>query len=263
MVSSQLLRALAILGITLTHSQPGQPAGRGKIERFFRTVREQFLVELAVPGALAAVGDLARLNELFAGWVETVYHARVHSETGQRPLERFLAAGPPTLPTAQMLHEAFLWSQPRTVTKTATISLHGNRYEVDAALVGRRVEVVLSGSPDALPRRGPLRTGRAGFPRTSAQASPMGVAGDGVGFLRLRARRLAVAGDVHEACSVPVRLCRSPVVGEVVGGDRPAGRCSATIVPTRRGIAGAGRRTSRCSPQSGQRPSCLASRRRL
>jgi putative transposase len=142
MVSSQLLRALAVLGVTLTHSKPGQPAGRGKIERFFRTVRDQFLVELAVPGALEAVGDLARLNELFAGWVETVYHHRVHSETGQRPLERFLAAGPPALPTPQMLHEAFLWSERRTVTKTATISLHGNRYEVDAALVGRRVEVV-------------------------------------------------------------------------------------------------------------------------
>jgi putative transposase len=142
MVSSQLLRALAILGITLTHSKPGQPAGRGKIEKFFRTVREQFLVELAVPGALAAVGDLVRLNELFTGWVETVYHQRVHSETEQRPLERFLAAGPPSLPTAQMLHEAFLWSHRRTVTKTATISLHGNRYEVDAALVGRTVEVV-------------------------------------------------------------------------------------------------------------------------
>jgi putative transposase len=142
MVSSQLLRALAILGITLTHSKPGQPAGRGKIEKFFRTVREQFLVELAVPGALAAVEDLVRLNELFAGWVETVYHARVHSETGQRPLERFLAPGPPSLPTAQMLHEAFMWSQRRRVTKTATISLHGNRYEVDAALVGRTVEVV-------------------------------------------------------------------------------------------------------------------------
>ena len=35
-----------------------------------------------------------------------------------------------------------MWSQRRTVTKTATISLHGNSYEVDAALVGRRVEVV-------------------------------------------------------------------------------------------------------------------------
>ncbi len=49
MVSKQLLRALAVLGIQLTHSRPGQPAGRGKIERFFRTVREQFLVELTAP----------------------------------------------------------------------------------------------------------------------------------------------------------------------------------------------------------------------
>jgi putative transposase len=142
MVSAQLLRALAVLGITLTHSRPGQPAGRGKIERLFRTVREQFLVELAAPGALAAVTDLARLNELFAAWVETVYHARVHSETDQKPLERFLAAGPPALPTPQLLREAFLWSHTRRVTKTATLSLHGNTYEVDAALVGRHVEVV-------------------------------------------------------------------------------------------------------------------------
>ena len=142
MVSSQLLRALAVLGIQLTHSKPGQPAGRGKIERLFRTVREQFLVELAVPGALVAVTDLARLNELFAGWVETVYHQRVHSETEQRPMERFLAAGPPTLPSPELLREAFLWSATRLVTKTATLSLHGNRYEVDAALIGRKVEVV-------------------------------------------------------------------------------------------------------------------------
>lgn len=142
MVSSQLLRALAILGITLTHSKPGQPAGRGKIERLFRTVREQFLVELEVPGALAAVTDLARLNELFAAWVETVYHQREHTETAHKPLERFLAAGPPTLPSPQLLREAFLWSHTRQVTKTATLSLHGNRYEVDAALIGRKVEVV-------------------------------------------------------------------------------------------------------------------------
>jgi putative transposase len=142
MVSAQLLRALAVLGIKLTHSKPGQPAGRGKIERLFRTVREQFLVELAAPGALAAVTDLARLNELFTAWVETVYHQRIHTETGQKPLERFLAAGPPTLPTPQLLREAFLWSHTRRVTKTATLSLHGNTYEVDAALVGRHVEVV-------------------------------------------------------------------------------------------------------------------------
>ncbi len=142
MVSKQLLRALAVMGIQLTHSKPGQPAGRGKIERFFRTVREQFLIELATPGALAKVDGLEQMNELFTAWVETVYHRRVHSETGQTPLDRFTAAGPPVLPSAAALREAFLWSESRLVAKTATVSMYGNTYEVDAALVGRRVELV-------------------------------------------------------------------------------------------------------------------------
>ena len=41
-----LLRACAVLGVKLTHSTPGRPQGRGKIERLFLTVREQFLVEI-------------------------------------------------------------------------------------------------------------------------------------------------------------------------------------------------------------------------
>ena len=45
-VDAWLLRACAKLGIKLIHSTPGRPQGRGKIERFFRTVREQFLVEI-------------------------------------------------------------------------------------------------------------------------------------------------------------------------------------------------------------------------
>ena len=142
MVSKQLLRALAVMGIRLTHSKPREPAGRGKIERFFRTVREQFLVELAAPGALAKVEGLEQMNELFTAWVETVYHQRVHSETGQTPLARFTTTDPPVIPTPAALHEAFLWSERRLVAKTATVSLFGNTYEVDAALVGRRVELV-------------------------------------------------------------------------------------------------------------------------
>lgn len=142
MISKQLMRALAVLGIQLTHSKPREPAGRGKIERVFRTVREQFLIELAVPGALAKIATLAQLNELFTAWVETVYHQRVHSETGQSPLARFTSSDPPVIPSAAALHEAFLWSETRLVAKTATVSLFGNTYEVDAALVGRRVELV-------------------------------------------------------------------------------------------------------------------------
>ncbi|MDQ6838081.1 MAG: DDE-type integrase/transposase/recombinase [Actinomycetota bacterium] len=137
-VSAPFLRACAVLGIRLIHAKPRAPQTKGKIERFFRTVRSQFVVEVEARG----VTSLAELNKLFSAWVEVVYHRRVHSETGETPLERFMAPGSPALPTAAQLHEAFLWSETRTVTKTATVSLHGNSFEVDAALVGRRAELV-------------------------------------------------------------------------------------------------------------------------
>jgi putative transposase len=138
-VSRQLERACAVLGIRLTHSKPGQPQGRGKIERVFRTVREQFLVELEARGGAA---DLEELNRLFGGWVEGVYHHREHAETGQTPMGRFLAGAPPRLPSPTELHEAFLWAECRQVTKQALVSLFGNRYQVDPALVGATVELV-------------------------------------------------------------------------------------------------------------------------
>ena len=125
-----------MLGVKLIHASPRAATTKGKIEKFFRTVRDQFLVEID-DGV-----ELAELNRLFSAWLEVVYHRRTHTQTGQTPLERFDAAGAPRLPTPALLREAFLWGQERTVTKTATVSLHGNRYEVDPALVGRKVELV-------------------------------------------------------------------------------------------------------------------------
>jgi putative transposase len=119
------------------------------VERFFRTVRDQFLVEVTAPdGSPAAartpVADLAELNRLFAAWVQVSYHRAVHSETGQAPLARWGAGVPDPLPlpSPAQLHEAFLWSERRTVRKTATVSLHGNTYQVDASLVRCVVELV-------------------------------------------------------------------------------------------------------------------------
>jgi len=142
-VDSWLLRACASLGIKLVHSTPRRPQGRGKIERFFRTVRAQFLVELDSQAA-ERVGDLAELNRLLVAWVETDYHTAVHSETGAPPLQRWRQGLPDPLPrpTPAQLHEAFLWAEHRTVTRNATVSLHNNTYQVDPLLVGRRVELV-------------------------------------------------------------------------------------------------------------------------
>jgi putative transposase len=100
-VDSWLLRACAKLGIKLVHSAPGRPQGRGKIERFFRTVNGEFVVEIAAgegePGR--QVSDLAEMNRLFTAWVETVYHRRVHSETAAAPPPRRCRAGSTAGPT--------------------------------------------------------------------------------------------------------------------------------------------------------------------
>src|SRR6266851_5146294 len=107
-----LLRGCAVLGIKLTHSTPGRPQGRGKIERLFLTVREQFLVEITGDAAASGrrhVTGIAELNRLFTAWAETVYHQRVHSETGQAPLQRWAegwAGAAPPLPGPGQLHEA-------------------------------------------------------------------------------------------------------------------------------------------------------------
>jgi putative transposase len=137
-VDAALKRAAAKLGIKITHSAPGRPQGRGKIERFFRTVREQFLVEIDDD----QLTDLGALNRLFVAWVEGEYHRRPHSETGQPPLQRWLIGAPFPQPTPPPLAEAFKWSEYRQVSKTAVVKLFANRYCVDAVLVGRTVELV-------------------------------------------------------------------------------------------------------------------------
>ena len=194
-VSTQLLRACAVLGAKLIHASPRAATTKGKIERFFRTCRDQFLVELNDRDDL----ELGELNRLFGAWLEVVYHRRAHSETGQTPLARFGAAGAPVLPSPALLREAFLWSETRSVGKqTATVSLLGNDYEVDPALAGRRCELVYD--PFDLTRievryqqrafglAVPLQIGRHTHPRAQRQLAPP-AAPTGIDYLGLLAAR--------------------------------------------------------------------------
>jgi putative transposase len=73
--------------------------------------------------------------------VEQVLNCGVHAETGQTPIARFLAGGAPRAAEPALLSEAFRWSVFRSVSRTAMVSLEGNRYQVDPSLVGRRVEL--------------------------------------------------------------------------------------------------------------------------
>ena len=138
-ISAPFHRTLAVLGIAIAHSRPGHAASRGKIERFFRTVRSQFLVELDARGGASS---LAELNELFGAWLEGVYHRSRHSETGKTPLERMMSGRTLRRPSPSELREAFLWSERRRADKTGCVSLFGNHYEVDPALAGASIELV-------------------------------------------------------------------------------------------------------------------------
>ena len=153
-VDESLARTCARLGIRLTHSKPYRPQGRGKIERFFNTVNSQFLTEITTvdhatgvvdAGVGSMVGTLDELNALFTSWVEMVYHQATHSTTGQTPLARWdkgWARRRPVRKDNDVIAEAFRWSTIRTVTKSATVSLQSNTYQVDQLLVGKRVELV-------------------------------------------------------------------------------------------------------------------------
>ena len=133
--SKHLERICASLGIALSHTPPYTPQGRGKIERFFRTLRTQFL-----PGFRA--GTLAELNERLQGWIGQDYHLRTHSSTEESPLERFTRHVELVRPAPPDLEDHFRNVARRRVAKDRTVSLNGTLYEAPIVLLGEQVQLL-------------------------------------------------------------------------------------------------------------------------
>ncbi len=148
--SRQLAVICATLGIQLIHSRPYRPQGRGKIERFFRTVRMQFLPLLGEHDTRS----LDALNARWAAWCEGEYHLSPHRGLdGETPIDVWTrtAAGVRPVGPDTDLDTLFRYRLKRRVGKDRTVSLRGALYEVDAALVGENV--VLLHDPADPPER--------------------------------------------------------------------------------------------------------------
>ena len=165
--SQHLALVCAKLGIALIHARPYRPQGKGKIERWFKTVRAQLLTRLSTDDT----HSLEALNRRLRAWVEGEYHHAPHRGLeGNTPLEQWALTGEavrfpePTLD----LDDLFLFEVQRKVQKDRTVSLNGVVYEVDAALVGETV--TLRFDPAAAPER-PVQVCHQG--RFIEQAKPV------------------------------------------------------------------------------------------
>jgi transposase InsO family protein len=130
--SKHLEHITASLGIGLIHSTPYRPQGRGKIERWFRTVRDQFLQGFGGH-------TLEELNLGLECWIRDIYHGRPHSSTGQSPLRRFSDHSECIRLAPKELDDYFRKNARRRVAKDRTISLNGRLYEAPVSLIGKQV----------------------------------------------------------------------------------------------------------------------------
>lgn len=138
-ISSQTKRILDCLQVLLVHSKPARPQGRGKIERYFRTVRDSFLRPLDTD----SIKSLADLNARFHTWLESEYHRNPHRGlNGKTPLEAWLekAQHIRTLDPTIDLEKIFLHEDHRKVHRDSTITLHGTLFEVPSILIGKKIK---------------------------------------------------------------------------------------------------------------------------
>jgi putative transposase len=129
MIAAEISEGLAHLSVLHQRTLPYTPAANGKIEVLWASIEGRLMAMLEGVEEL----DLARLNEATLAWAEFDYNRKIHSETHEAPLGRFLA-GPTVMrpcPDSVALKAAFTRAERRVVRRSdGTIVIEGRRFEV-------------------------------------------------------------------------------------------------------------------------------------
>lgn len=134
--SQHLRQVAAKLGISLPHTPPYKPRGRGKIERFFRTVRDSFLTGRTKT-------SLNKLNTDFVQWINTYHHSQ-HRSIRMTPIERKLTDKGTALaqiPPTQNINDIFRMETLKRVGQDGCIRMFKKRFEVTDEIPGSTVVV--------------------------------------------------------------------------------------------------------------------------
>jgi putative transposase len=135
--SKEIIQICARVGCLLAHTPVRDGAAKGKVERFFRTLREQFLARQL------DLSSLEVLNRQFTHWVEESYNAHVHSVLGMSPLDRFALDRNRVrfLPPNETNDELFFVEEDRHVRADNTFSFKATRFEAPRHLPERTIQV--------------------------------------------------------------------------------------------------------------------------
>src|SRR5258708_31823298 len=136
-LSKEILQICARVGCLLHHTPVRDGAAKGKIERFFRTVRDQFL------SRSLELSSLEGLNRQFIQWVEEQYNAQKHSVLEMTPLDRFALDRSRVryLPPNQVNDELFFVEEERHVRADNTFSFKSKRFEAPRHLPERTIQI--------------------------------------------------------------------------------------------------------------------------
>ena len=135
--SKEIIQITARVGCLLAHTPVRDGAAKGKVERFFRTVRDQFL------SRQLDLSSLEALNRQFIQWVEEQYNAQIHSVLGMSPLDRFALDRSfiKFLPPNQANDEMFFVEEERHVRADNTFSFKAIRFEAPRHLPDRSIQI--------------------------------------------------------------------------------------------------------------------------
>ena len=139
-VSGYIHMVCAKLGTALIHSKPYDSPSRGKIERWFRTVRDMFLPTLYQEGQFT----IETLNRKFSLWLTEEYNLNTHRGIQDTPMDRYIIDMPNVKIRSLSPKEAdhyFYHTIYRSVKNDSTVMVDNILYEAPSKYIGKKIEI--------------------------------------------------------------------------------------------------------------------------
>lgn len=133
----------ARIGSAINYCKPYTPTAKAKIERWFRTLKDQWMASLDM-GSLKSLGQLRSSLDAF---VDSCNHTTHASLSGQSPADRFFSEpGQFRRLDRESIDRSFLLEIDRTVSADSVVVIDRTEYQADCRFAKQRIK--LRYSPD-------------------------------------------------------------------------------------------------------------------